>query len=300
MKQIIVDYIQSLRSQNMSVHTLRAYERDLEQFREFLGTYFEDKEVNIKEIGRLYIRDFLRKLSNEGRSNRTLARKATTIRNFFDYCVKNKHIDINPSMNLKIPKFEQKLPKVFSEKEIDQLIAIPDLETKFGIRDRAIMELIYSCGLRISEVAECKIGSLDTNERVIRILGKGKKIRVVPVGKEAMKALKKFLSIRNQFYSEKSDDTIFLSKSGKPLTADQIRQILDRYILLIAKTKGYSPHSIRHSFATHMLNRGADIRAVQEMLGHSNLSTTELYTHLTLTDLKKAYDQAHPRSNKED
>lgn len=300
MKQIIKDYIQSLRSQNMSANTIRAYQRDLEQFCEFLEAYFEDKTVIISQINRLYVRDFLRKLSSEGRSNRTLARKATTIRTFFDYCLRNGIVETNPTMNLKIPKFEQKLPKVFSEKEIEQLITIPDLETKFGIRNRAIMELIYSCGLRISEVAGCKIGNLDNNERVIRILGKGRKIRIVPVGKEAMKALKRYFGIRKQFVSPKSDDTIFLSKSGKPLTADELRQILDRYILLIARTKGYSPHSIRHSFATHMLNRGADIRAVQEMLGHSNLSTTELYTHLSLTDLKKAYEQAHPRSSKED
>jgi site-specific recombinase XerD len=203
-------------------------------------------------------------------------------------------------VNLQIPRFEKKLPKFFTEKEMEDLLNIPDLSSKFGVRNKAILEMIYSCGMRISEVSGCRLNQFDLSDKIIRILGKGNKERLVPIGKMAVKAVKNYLKIRDQFISRDSDETLFLSKSGKPLDADEIREILERYIMLVAKTKGYSPHSIRHSFATHLLSHGADLRAVQEMLGHSNLSTTEMYTHLSLKDLKKVYEQAHPRSKKED
>ena len=180
------------------------------------------------------------------------------------------------------------------------MLYIPDLSSKFGIRNRAILELIYSSGLRISEIAGCKIGQIDLGEKLIRVIGKGNKERIVPISSKAKIAIRNYSKSREQFKSRFSDDSFFLSKSGKPLSSNEIREILSRYLNLVAKTKGYSPHTIRHSFATHLLARGADLRAVQEMLGHTNLSTTEIYTHLTLKDLKKVYEQAHPRSDKKD
>ncbi|MDO9577438.1 MAG: tyrosine recombinase [Candidatus Cloacimonadales bacterium] len=299
MQTTIDQFIKTQQSRGLSVHTLTAYKRDLDQLHNFLKKYFE-KAVDLKEISRLYLRDYLRDLSENGRSNRTLARKATTMKNFFRYCEKNNLVSQNPAANLKIPKFEKKLPKHFTEPEIEDLLSIPDLNSKFGIRNRAILELIYSSGLRISEVSNCKIQQIDLIEKLIKIRGKGNKERIVPVGKDAAKAVKQFLKIREQFVSKESGDILFLSKSGKKLSPDELREILERYIILVAKTKGYSPHSIRHSFATHLLEHGADLRAVQEMLGHSNLSTTEIYTHLSLKDLKKVYEQAHPRSKKKD
>jgi site-specific recombinase XerD len=256
--------------------------------------------VVISGINKLYIRDYLRDLSMKNRSNRTLARKATTIRNFFKFCENYDLIKNNPAVNLKIPRFEKKLPKHFTESEIEELLNIPDLSSKFGIRNKAILEIIYSCGLRISEVASVSLTQLDLASSLVKIVGKGNKERIVPIGSKAVKAVKHYLSVRDQFISRESDASLFLSKSGKPLSADEIREILDRYIRLVAKTGGYSPHSIRHSFATHLISHGADLRAVQEMLGHSNLSTTEIYTHLSLKDLKKVYQQAHPRSSKKD
>ncbi|MBC8385586.1 MAG: tyrosine recombinase [Candidatus Cloacimonetes bacterium] len=304
MKTAITQYIRTLMSKGHSAHTIKAYESDLLQLEEFLNKYFEDGEIKIKEISRLFLRDFMRHLSSNNRSNRTLSRKATTIKNFFKYCTLNKIVDIDPAEKLKIPKFEKYLPKHFTEIEIDELMNIPDLTTKFGVRNKAILELLYSSGLRISEVADCLLHQIDLSEKLIRIIGKGNKERIVPVGKKAITSIRNYMMIRNQFFSnkpgEKKVNNLFLSKSGKPLSPDELREILDRYIILIAKTKGYSPHSIRHSFATHLLSNGADLRAVQEMLGHSNLSTTELYTHLSLNDLKKVYEQAHPRSKKKD
>ena len=306
MKTQITQYIRTLISRGLSQNTIKSYEKDLLQLMNFLTKYFEDEQIDLNFVSRLYLRDFLRSLSLKGRNNRTLARKATVIKNFFSFCEKNDLIKINSAENLQIPKFEKKLPKHFTEIEMEDLLNIPDLSSKFGVRNKAILELIYSSGLRISELANATIYRLDLDSKLIKIIGKGNKERIVPIGKKAVRALKNYLKIRNQFYSpEKGEqkgvsDTLFLSKSGKPLTADELREILDKYIRLVAKTKGYSPHSIRHSFATHLIANGADLRAVQEMLGHSNLSTTEIYTHLSLKDLKKVYERAHPRSKKQD
>ncbi|RLC48793.1 MAG: tyrosine recombinase [Candidatus Cloacimonadota bacterium] len=300
MQKAITQFEKYITSKGLSLNTRTAYKKDLLQLREFLTKYFETAEINLNSISKLYLRDYLRELSFKGRTNRTLARKATTIKNFFKFCEQENLISKNPAANLQIPKFEKKLPKHFTEKEMEDLLSIPDLSSKFGIRNKAILELIYSSGLRISEVAICRKQDLDLTEKIIKLMGKGNKQRIVPVGKKAISALKKYLKIRSQFISKFSDHSLFLSKSGRPLSANELREILERYIMLVAKTKGYSPHSIRHSFATHLLEHGADLRAVQEMLGHSNLSTTEIYTHLSMKDLKKSYEQAHPRSKKKD
>lgn len=299
MQSAINDFIKTQRSRGLSPHTLTAYKRDLIQLQKFLEKYFR-QEVELKEITRIFLRDFMRELSMTGRSNRTLARKATTIKNFFSFCKRQKLIEDDPAIKLHIPKFEKKLPKHFTMPEIEDLLSVPDINSKFGIRNKAILELIYASGLRISEVSYCKLGQIDLSEKQIKIIGKGRKERIVPVGRDSIKSLKSYLKIRDQFKTKFSADYLFLSKSGKNLSPNVLRAILDRYIILVAKTKGYTPHSIRHSFATHLLERGADLRAVQEMLGHSNLSTTEIYTHLSLRDLKKVYEQAHPRSEKKD
>jgi integrase/recombinase XerD len=307
MQSAVNQYIRTLISRGLSKHTITAYKRDLEQLETFLSKYFEDNKVLLNQISRLNLRDFMRELSVNGRSNRTLARKATTMKNFFAFCERSKITIKNPAENLKIPKFEKKLPKHFTESEMEALLNIPDLTSKFGIRNKAILELIYSCGMRISEIVSCKLAHINLIERTIKIIGKGNKERIVPMGKKAVKAINNYLQVRDQFHFEnvsntvgqKSIENMFVSKSGISLTSDELREILERYIRLVAKTKGYSPHSIRHSFATHLLSNGADLRAVQEMLGHSNLSTTEVYTHLSLKDLKKVYEQAHPRSKKD-
>jgi len=298
MQKEIEAFIRLQTSRGLSPHTIRAYSSDLHQFKEFISKYFETDEIPIKKIERLFIRDYLRMLSQKERANRTLARKSTALKKFFAYCLRAELIHKNPAQNLSTPKFEKKLPNQFTEAEMEALLNIPDLSSKFGIRNRAIMELIYSSGLRISEISGCRINNINFTTRIIKVLGKGSKERLVPVSNSACKYLTMYLDIRLQFESEFSADYFFLSKSGRQLSADELRAILERYINLVAKTKGYSPHSIRHSFATHLLTHGANLRAVQEMLGHSNLSTTELYTHLSVKDLQQAYVQAHPRSKK--
>lgn len=259
--------------------------------------YFPNGRIDLKQIKRLYLRDFLRWLRNNGRANRTLARKVATLKNFFQFCLKEKYITEDPSQYLKVPRYEKKLPRYFTEEEMFKLLEIPDLSSKFGIRNRAILEVMYSCGLRISEVAGLQIKNIDFVRRLIKVMGKRRKERIIPFGKECRKSLKRYLKIRSEFDPDPKERIFFVSKSGIPLLPNEIRVILDHYLSLIAQTSGYSPHSIRHSFATHLLEHGADLRGVQEMLGHENLSTTEIYTHLSLEEVKKVYQQAHPRSD---
>ena len=291
-------YRQEMTASGFSPHTVRAYMGDLEQFFTYIEIFFESGVVELSEITKNSVRDFLCYLSTNRRSNRTLSRKMTAINDFFIFLRREGIISKNPISNMSMPKLESRLPTYFTETEMTNLLKIPDITTKFGQRDQTMMELMYSCGLRISEVANCSLKDIDSQRGLIRVLGKGNKTRLVPLGRTVLSSLEQYSKVRYRFLSRYSDDTLFLSKSGRPLSPDEIRTILDKYIKLIARTGGYSPHSIRHSFATHLLSRGADLRAIQEMLGHSQLSTTEKYTHVSFPDLIKAYKLAHPR-NKE-
>ena len=198
---------------------------------------------------------------------------------------------------LKRPKYEKPLPKVFTEEEVRNLLAIPDCSSRFGIRNRAILETLYSSGLRLMELAGIKLSDLDLNKALLRITGKGNKQRIVPVGSQALKAIREYLKVRPDFTSENSPNNLFLTRSGKAFNSKQLDIILRAYFELIAQAKGYTPHTLRHSFATHMLSRGADLRAIQELLGHSQLSTTQVYTHVSLEDIKEAYKKGHPRGD---
>jgi len=184
LQKAIEQFEKYITSKGLSANTRTAYKKDLMQLQDFLTKYFETREINLKEISKLYLRDYLRELSFEGRTNRTLARKATTIKNFFKFCEQENLISKNPAANLQIPKFEKKLPKHFTEKEMEDLLSIPDLSSKFGIRNKAILELIYSSGLRISEVAFCRLQDFDLTEKIVKLMGKGNKQRIVPVGKK--------------------------------------------------------------------------------------------------------------------
>lgn len=299
MRDQIIKYQNELRATGASRHTIKAYISDLNQFFDFIERFFDGGKIEPANVNRLMVRDYLRELSQNKRCNKTLSRKMTAINNFFIFAVRQKLVKSNPLTGMSMPKTESYVPTYFTEKEMITLLQIPDLQSKFGIRNRAIMELMYSSGLRISEIAGCRLKDIDLKKGMIKVLGKGNKERIVPLGKPAIESLLSYDRIRYKFLSRFSDESFFLSKSGRPLVPDEIRAILDRYIRLVARTKGYSPHTIRHSFATHLLSRGADLRAIQEMLGHSNLSTTEKYTHVSHTDLLKVYKQAHPRSKEE-
>ena len=296
MQSQIKQFLKRLTASNYSENTITAYKRDLYQLEDFLEKYFKDGDIQLKQIKTLYLRDLFVNLSENGVGNRSLARKVTSIKMFFNYCLKANIIEKDPAHKLKIPKFRSDLPKFFSEKEIDTIISIPDISSKFGVRNRAILELIYSSGLRISEICSAKMMNINLKHKSLKVFGKGKKERIVPFGNKAKTALLKYMDIREKFVNNPTD-IIFLTKSGNQILPNEMRYIIEKYLDLVAQTKGYSPHALRHSFATHLLENGADLRAVQEMLGHEQLSTTQQYTHLTMENILKVYNQAHPRGD---
>lgn len=296
MEKYIADFCNYLALEGKSPRTITAYKLDLEQFHSFIQRYFENGEVDIKGITVLNIRDFFRFLNEKPDCNRSLARKSAALNSFFRYCKRSGFIQNNPMEKIKRPKYEVPLPKCFTEEEVRTLLSIPDTDSPFGIRNKAILETLYSSGLRISELAGIRLQDIDLKRGLIRVTGKGNKQRIVPLGSYAIEAINNYLKVRPQFMRENSPDLLFLTKSGKAFDTKQLDIILKRYFELVAKAKGYSPHSLRHSFATHLLSRGADLRAIQELLGHSLLSTTETYTHISLEDIKEAYKKGHPRS----
>ncbi len=300
MNETIEKHAQALRLEGKAEQTIAAYRLDLDQFCSFLTRFWEDGNIKPVEITVLQIRDWLRRLHDKPDCNRSLARKMASLQSFFQFCKLHGIVADNPLDKMKRPKFERKLPHFFTEGEMDLLLRIPDVSDIFGIRNKAILELIYSSGLRIGEVASILISDLDHKRRLVRISGKGGKQRIVPMGAIALQSIRDYLDSRHELNPANEEKHLFVTRSGKPFNNKQLNVILQRYIRLVAQQKGYSPHTLRHSFATHLLSRGADLRAIQEMLGHRNLSTTETYTHVTLEDIKSAYRKGHPRSKSGD
>ncbi len=289
MQNDINKYIQHLSISQRSQNTIRAYKQDLLQLKDFLRKYFKNR-ININDIERQFLRDYLLSLQSEGVKNRSLSRKISVIKNFFEFCIEHSLCERNPSKKIMMPKFQSKNVKVFKTEEIELLIKSIDCSTKFGVRNKEIIELIYSAGLRLS-----KISNIDFEKLLIKVTGKGNRERLIPFGSVAQKAIKNYLIIRSEFCADASMDILFLSKTGRILNPDELRVIIMTFINKNGLQKGYSPHTLRHSFASHLLENGADLRAVQEMLGHRLLSTTEQYTHLSLSHLMVEYSKAHPR-----
>ena len=289
-------YQQYIHGEGKSPRTITAYMKDLSQFYNFIERYFEDSDIQLDQISPQMIRDWFLHLHKQQVGNRSLARKAAALQSFFSWLKLTHRISKNPMDKIKRPKFEKGLPHYFTEEEMLNLLNLPDQSNIFGVRNRAILELLYSSGLRISELADLQLNDIDLKRGLVRVKGKGNKERIIPVGKSAIEAIESYLPVRDNLKQEYSSNKLFLTKSGKDFDHRQLYKILHHYFQLIARQKGYSPHTIRHSFATHLLARGADLRALQEMLGHSNLETTAIYTHLTLDDIKKAYHKGHPRS----
>lgn len=297
MLDLIDKFIERIRIEGKSFYTQIGYRLDLEQFHKFIKPLFPNEEVQVQEVTTLMVRDFLRYLHDKPDKNRSLARKTASLKMFFRSLKQQDIIQKNPLEKMETPRFEKPLPKFFSEDEINLLLKIPEADSKFGIRNRAIFELIYSSGLRIGEVCDILLRDLDLNKLLLRVKGKGNKERIVPIGRPAAQSIKNWFSIRPLFDPQGKEEHLFLTRSGKPFYNRQLNIILQQFIRLIAKQKGFSPHTIRHSFATHLLQKGADLRAIQQMLGHANLSTTEIYTHVTLEDIKDAYHKSHPRAS---
>jgi len=297
MERLIKQYKEYLLSQNYSKHTLRAYLGDVEQFYNFIHKYFPDQEIEVDDITKTMFRDFLQHLSEKKDGNRTLARKVISIKGFFSYLIRNEFCNNNPLLSIKIPKYEKNAATFLTEKDMRFVLQIPDKEDTLGIRNIAILELLYSTGIRIGELAGVTFKDIDFKQKLIKVMGKRAKTRIVPLGSYAINAMQSYLKIRDSFIKGKSVSEVFISHNGNPLSSDELRYIVNKYLKVIEKSKNYSPHTLRHTFATHLLNHGADLRSVQELLGHSSLTSTEVYTHTSMQKLKEVYETAHPHGD---
>ena len=245
-----------------------------------------------------HVKSFLGFLGTQNYSKSTVARKLATLRSFYKFCMRRSYVESHPLATIRTPKQEKRLPKFLEMEQITRLLSTPDDNTLLGSRDRAMLEVLFSTGVRVSELVDLNFADVDYEGHTIRIRGKGKKQRTSPVGGTALHALRKYLELRRADARAASFDqnALFVNKHGQRLSTRSVRRKLDKYLAEAGLDPSISPHTLRHSFATHMLNNGADLRSVQELLGHQSLSTTQVYTHLTAPRLKAAYDDAHPRS----
>ncbi|NOY12608.1 MAG: tyrosine recombinase XerC [Deltaproteobacteria bacterium] len=299
MDQLLQRFEQHLTlERNLSPRTVAAYLRDLRQFQLFLRQQaeFSDFAENWPErIDLLLLRRYLARL-HAGCGRTSVARKLSALRVFFRFLVREGELQISPADGLSTPRREQYLPKVLSAEQAGQLLDRPLPGKRLLIlRDLAIFELLYSCGLRVSELTGLDIGAVSLAESSVRVLGKGGKERQLPVGRQACRALQEYLEERGPFSAE---DPLFINQRGGRLTARSIQRNLKKRLLLLGLPTDVTPHALRHSFATHLLDAGADLRVIQELLGHASLSTTQKYTRVSFAHLAEVYDQAHPRSRK--
>jgi len=273
---------------NYSVHTVRSYTSDLLEF----SALFPD--IAASAVDHLAVRKFLGHLRSRNISKRSVARKVSSLRMFFKFLRRDGYIKNNPVSSISAPRLDRKLPIFLDEKTALKLVTAPDPRTMSGSLDKAILETLYSAGIRVSELVGIDITDMDFIAGVVKVLGKGKKERLAPVGDKAISAIREYLEFRDRKWPGKK--ALFLNKSGRRLSQKSVRRAVSKYIKQLSIKERVSPHTLRHSFATHLLNRGADLRSVQELLGHKNLSTTQIYTHVTTERLKSVYDKAHPRA----
>jgi len=317
----IQDFINYLKfEKHFSDYTARCYGTDLEQYVVYLlGTSKADGAEDFSSAGggaatavatepkvdQLLlaadvdtVRGYMVSLNDQQYSKSTLARKLATLRSFYKFLVKRSHIAGNPVTTIKTPKQEKKLPKFLDYEQIQKLLDTPPSDCWLGVRDRAMMETMYSTGLRVSELVSLNLDDVDFLSEVIHVRGKGKKERICPVGSRALQSIQRYLEFRNRrMESDPNFDgkVLFANKHGKRLSTRSVRRKMDKYLIEAGLDPAISPHTLRHSFATHMLNNGADLRSVQELLGHQSLSTTQIYTHVTTSRMQEQYQNAHPR-----
>ncbi len=303
---LINQFIQYLSSErNASAQTRRSYLTDLLEFRSFIRQSDDNSPLLIEEVrkvDKIVIRRYLSFLHRKNRKS-SVARKLSTLRSFFKYLLREGVVSINPAKNVSTPKVDKTLPSTLSVDEVFRLVESPNrikrkrdsnFSKKVILRDKAVLELLYSSGLRVSELVGLNINQLDLDLGLVRVMGKGRKERIVPVGGKAAEALREYLRERENI---KGDDPLFINKMGGRLSTRSVERLVKRYSISSGILRKISPHSLRHSFATHLLDGGADIREIQEMLGHSSLSTTQRYIHISLGKLMEVYDRAHPRSH---
>jgi integrase/recombinase XerC len=278
---------------NVSGHTLNAYRSDLEQFREFLLRE-RGGAAGAEAVDHLLIRRYLA-LLHKSHKKSSIGRKLAAIRAFFKYLLRLGKVAKNPAELVATPKKEKRVPFHLTIDEVIALVEAPRGAELLTLRDRVILETLYSCGIRVSELTGLDVMHLDLDDGLVRVLGKGNKERIVPLGSYARQAISAYLALRG---NPPADAPLLLNARGGRLTSRSVGRIVDKYILKLATVKKISPHTLRHTFATHLLEGGADLRAIQELLGHASLSTTQKYTHVSIDRLMEVYDKAHPKARK--
>ena len=330
---LIQDFLNYLiYEKHFSSHTAKCYGADLDQFSNFIiggpessadsgpgvtsqgGPWSPGQEsvtavaaepqVSIKdkilEVSTDSVRSYMAHLSDKQYSKSTIARKLATLRSFYKFLVRRNFIDSNPVASVKTPKQEKKLPKFLEYEEVQRLLMAPPVNNWLGARDRAILEVLYCTGMRVSEIVALNMEDIDFLGEIIHIRGKGKKERIAPIGSSALQSIQHYIEFRNKRMANDSNfdpKVLFANKHGKRLSVRSVRRKMDKYLKEAGLDPDISPHTLRHSFATHMLNNGADLRSVQELLGHQSLSTTQIYTHLSTSKIKEVYDKSHPRDS---
>jgi len=285
MNKEISEFLSFLKHErNASPHTLAGYERDLRQ----VAAYLKEREVRWDKAGNVLLRGFLAELHEKKRKKSTVGRKLAALRSFYDFCVRKKWISENPAKVLATPRQDKKVPSFLSEDEAAALLDLPRTAGPLDLRDKAILELFYATGIRVSELVGIETGDVHFGERLVRVRGKGKKERIVPFGRKAQEALEAYLRARPRLAGQAgAEAAVFLNYRGGRLTPRSVERMVRKCIRRTAVARKISPHSLRHSFATHLLGRGADLRVIQELLGHSSIQTTEIYTHVS-TNEKRA------------
>ena len=289
------DFLTMLRvERNVSTHTMDAYKRDINQYLMYLG----DLDIkNLSDVKSTHIRDYIRLLSDGGMAPASISRIISSIRTYYRFLSSENILDENPVLLINNPKLPKKLPDVLSEKEISLIINAIQESSQFYQRDKAIIELLYSCGIRVTELCNLEMSNLFIDEDLIRVMGKGNKERMLPLGVRSKKYLDDYIKhSRNSHIKKSGSSFVFVSRNGNQLTRAMINIILNKWTQVSGLKKSVSPHKLRHSFATHLLEGGADLRFVQALLGHSDISTTQIYTHIDKHYLKEVYKIHHPRS----
>lgn len=297
MDKVLADFLRHLAMErNASPLTIKSYREDLTQA---VAYFREGLPVPVLEATRLttrHLRAYLTWLHQQGYARATVARRLAAVRSWCRFLCRQGILTDNPASGLRGPRPEKRLPHFLGERELARLLQTPASDTPLGVRDRAILEVLYSAGLRVSELTGLNLDDLDLNDGLVMVRGKGKRERVGVLGRAATRSLQEWLNVRESLVQRKARDAVFLNKNGTRLTSRSVGRLLEKYLVQAGLDPRTSPHTLRHSFATHLLDRGADIRSVQELLGHRSLGTTQIYTHVTTTRLQDSYRKAHPRA----
>ncbi len=295
LEPLVGDFLVSLEQRSLSRHTIAAYGRDVAQFLEFLKEITHNDEPTTADLKPRIVRRFVSFMTASRFARRSVRRKLASVRAFTRFLTSRRFLSSNPTAGISAPKVTKRLPTFLSEREMSLLFIVPPEPGIIDLRDRAILETLYGTGIRLSELLSLKTGDIDHRGATLRVMGKGRKERIVPLGRAAGDALREYLASR-EGAPRTPQDPVFEGRRGRSLSERTVQRLVKRRLAEVSEARRMSPHVLRHTFATHMLNAGADLRAVQELLGHASLSSTQIYTHVTTERLKEVYRKAHPRA----